>query len=64
MAYYTYPIILILGMVSMVFFWGGDTFPYVAGMTLFRMMIPLLIVSIAIGTLLGLFFDFRTLKLK
>ncbi len=58
----TYPIILISGIIVGASFWGLEAFPYVSGENLFDYLLPNLFISIPVGIVLHLFFNFNTAK--
>lgn len=58
----TYPIILISGIIVAASFWGLEALPYVSGPNLLYNLFPNLFLSIAVGTLLHLLFNFNKTK--
>ncbi len=62
LAYLTYPIILISGVIVAASYWGLDAFPYVSGPNLISALIPNLILSIIVGIVLHLLFNFSKPK--
>lgn len=58
----TYSIILISGIIVAASFWGLEALPYVSGPNLLYNLFPNLFLSIAVGTLLHLLFNFNKTK--
>lgn len=58
----TYPMILISGVIVAASFWGLEAFPYVSGPNLLYNLFPNLFLSIAVGTVLHLLFNFNKSK--
>jgi hypothetical protein len=58
----TYPIILISGVIVGASFWGLEAFPYVSGPNLLYNMFPNLFLSIIVGIVLHLLFNFSQRK--
>jgi hypothetical protein len=59
MASLTYPIILASGMIVSASFWALESFPYTSYANLIYNCIPNLLISIAVGILLDLTFNFN-----
>ena len=62
--YYIYPVILVSYMIAGCSFWAAGSFPYVSGLGLLNSMIPIFMISYALGLFLGLLFDLRTVFAK
>lgn len=60
-SYYTYPIILCSEFVMQGSFWSVSSFFYIDAINLFNNSIPILLVSIVTGLVLGMIMDCRNL---
>ena len=58
----TYPIILISGVIVGASYWGLEAFPYVSGQNLIYIMFTNLFLSIGVGIVLNLLFNFTNGK--
>lgn len=58
----TYPIILVSGVIVAACFWGLEALPYVSGPNILVNLFPNLFLSIAVGTVLHLLFNFNKSK--
>lgn len=58
----TYPIILVSGVIVAASYWGLEAFPYVSGPNLLSSLFPNLFLSITVGVVLHLLFNFSKLK--
>lgn len=58
----TYPIILVSGIIVAAGFWGIDVLPYVSGPNLLYNLFPNLFLSIAVGIILHLLFNFTKIR--
>lgn len=63
-AKYSYPIILVSGIIIMCNFWSLDTFPYASGTDLLQNLIPNLFISIPVGIFIGILLTPKRNKYK
>lgn len=57
LAYYSYPIMLVSSVVTLSSVWGESSFNYVNGLNLLNMMVTESIISVLVGTSIGILLE-------